>query len=43
MVVLGRRHNKKEYLNLVERFNFLGNYWEELSPMNEPRYHATAV
>ena len=43
IVVMGGRDEKGEDLSSVECFTLGGNSWEELPPMIQPRYFATAV
>ena len=43
IVVMGGRNEESGALNSVEMFSFDNYSWEELPPMNETRYGATAV
>ena len=43
-VMGGSNNSEREGLALLERYDVVGNYWENLAPMNQRRFmHAAAI
>ena len=43
VIVMGGRDERGNYLKSVESFRFDRNSWEELAPMHEAKFRATAI